>query len=163
MMSIMSSLLFSGVLSIPGKAAATRRNSCFTLYPVFALVSINITFSSLALCSPSSVVICLFHIISCFSTGFNIHHIQFLGFSLTLLYRNLSLVCQISFVPHQHDDDVASPLCPNIINPLGGLLEGIQVCNVIDYHSNSGVADVAGNETAEPLLACCVPELQPNL
>ena len=32
----------------------------------------------------------LFHIISCFSTGFNIHHIQFLGFSLTLLYRNLS-------------------------------------------------------------------------
>lgn len=34
----------------------------------------------------------LFHIISCFSTGFNIHHIQFLGFSLTLLYRNLSTV-----------------------------------------------------------------------
>lgn len=29
------------------------------MYPVFALVSINITFSSLALCSPSSVVICL--------------------------------------------------------------------------------------------------------
>lgn len=34
-------------------------STCFTLYPVFALVSINITFSSLALCSPSSVVICL--------------------------------------------------------------------------------------------------------
>lgn len=33
--------------------------TCFTLYPVFALVSINITLSSLALCSPSSVVICL--------------------------------------------------------------------------------------------------------
>lgn len=33
--------------------------TCFTLYPVFALVSINMTFSSLALCSPSSMVICL--------------------------------------------------------------------------------------------------------
>lgn len=40
----------------------------------------------------------------------------------------LPLVCQVSFVPHQHDDDIASSLCPNIINPLGGLLERIQVC-----------------------------------
>lgn len=32
----------------------------------------------------------LVDITSCFSTGFNIHHSQFLGFALTLLYRNLS-------------------------------------------------------------------------
>lgn len=50
----------------------------------------------------------------------------------------LPLVCQISFVPHQHDDDVASPLCPNIINPLGGLLEGIQVCK---EEANGNVKD----------------------
>lgn len=35
------------------------RSTCLTLYPVFALVSINRTFISFALCSPSSVVICL--------------------------------------------------------------------------------------------------------
>lgn len=32
----------------------------------------------------------LVDITSCFSTGFNTHHSQFLGFALTLLYRNLS-------------------------------------------------------------------------
>lgn len=33
--------------------------TCLTLQPVLALVSINMTFSSLALCSPSSIMICL--------------------------------------------------------------------------------------------------------
>ena len=62
--------------SIPGSAAATRLKSCkytnmfnitqqncqiikpctcFTLYPAFALVSMNITFNSRAFLSPSSV------------------------------------------------------------------------------------------------------------
>lgn len=34
-------------------------NTCLTLYPAFALVSMNITFSSLAFFSPSSVDTCL--------------------------------------------------------------------------------------------------------
>ena len=33
--------------------------TCFTLYPAFALVSINMTFNSFAFLSPSSVVTCL--------------------------------------------------------------------------------------------------------
>ncbi len=48
-----------GWLSIPGSAAATRLNNCFTLWPAFADVSINMTFNSFAFCSPSSVVTCL--------------------------------------------------------------------------------------------------------
>lgn len=35
--------------------------------------------------------------------------------------------------------------------------------DVIDHHSNSGVSDVAGNEAAEALLPCSVPQLEPNL
>jgi hypothetical protein len=42
----------------PGSASATRRKSCLTLYPALALVSMNITFSSLAFRSPSSVDTC---------------------------------------------------------------------------------------------------------
>ena len=34
--------------------------TCLTLWPAFAEVSINITFSSLAFCSPSSVLTCRF-------------------------------------------------------------------------------------------------------
>lgn len=41
------------------KYGETAGNTCLTLQPVLALVSMNMTFSSLALCSPSSIVICL--------------------------------------------------------------------------------------------------------
>jgi len=44
---------------IPGSACATFLNRVFTLYPAFALVSINITPNSLAFFSPSSVETCL--------------------------------------------------------------------------------------------------------
>lgn len=39
----------------------------------------------------------------------------------------------------------------------------IPTCNVKDNDSHSRVTDVAGNEAAEPLLAGCVPQLQPDL
>lgn len=41
------------------KSGKTAGITCLTLQPVLALVSMNMTFSSLALCSPSSIVICL--------------------------------------------------------------------------------------------------------
>lgn len=41
------------------KCGGTAGITCLTLQPVLALVSMNMTFSSLALCSPSSIVICL--------------------------------------------------------------------------------------------------------
>lgn len=39
----------------------------------------------------------------------------------------------------------------------------IPTCYVKDNDSHSRVTDVAGNEAAEPLLAGCVPQLQPDL
>lgn len=36
-------------------------------------------------------------------------------------------------------------------------------CDVIDYHGDSRVADVAGDETPETLLSGCVPQLQAHL
>lgn len=41
------------------KYGETAGITCLTLQPVLALVSMNMTFSSLALCSPSSIMICL--------------------------------------------------------------------------------------------------------
>ena len=40
---------------------------------------------------------------------------------------HLPLVSQIRLVAHQHDDHIAAPLCPDIINPLRGLLEGVEI------------------------------------
>ena len=36
-------------------------------------------------------------------------------------------------------------------------------CDVIDNHGNRGVTDIGWDETAESLLPCCVPQLQPDL
>merc|ERR1719318_430301 len=58
MTSVISSFLGS-VDSMPGRAAATRLKSCFTLFPALAEVSMNITFNSFAFLSPSSVETCL--------------------------------------------------------------------------------------------------------
>jgi hypothetical protein len=39
----------------------------------------------------------------------------------------LPLVSQVCLVAHQHDDHIAAPLCPDVVNPLRGLLEGVQI------------------------------------
>ena len=40
---------------------------------------------------------------------------------------HLPLVGQVRLVAHQHDDDVTAPLCPDVIDPLRGLLEGVEI------------------------------------
>lgn len=40
---------------------------------------------------------------------------------------HLPLVSQVRLVAHQHDDHIAAPLRPDIINPLRGLLEGVEI------------------------------------
>lgn len=40
---------------------------------------------------------------------------------------HLPLVGQVRLVAHQHDDHIAAPLRPDIINPLRGLLEGVEI------------------------------------
>lgn len=40
---------------------------------------------------------------------------------------HLPLVSQVRLVAHQHDDNVAAPLRPDVIDPLRGLLEGVEV------------------------------------
>lgn len=36
-------------------------------------------------------------------------------------------------------------------------------CDVVHHHGHCGVPNVAGDQATEPLLACCVPELQSHL
>ena len=42
----------------------------------------------------------------------------------------------------QHDDDVAAPLSPDIVDPLACLVKTVCVCYVIHHHCNCAVADV---------------------
>ena len=41
--------------------------------------------------------------------------------------KGLPFVGQVCLVSDQHDDDITSPLGSDIINPLGGLLERVDV------------------------------------
>lgn len=51
-----------------------------------------------------------------------------------LQYQHTPFVCKIRLVPDQHDDDVASSLCPDVVDPFGGLLEGVDVWQDANRH-----------------------------
>lgn len=113
------------------KCGGTAGITCLTLQPVLALVSMNMTFSSLALCSPSSIVICLQEKKSHFTgealtyTALTccrclVHNTQY---NSRNDIRNAPFLFQICFVPDKHDDDVTSSLCPDVIDPFRSLLE----------------------------------------
>ena len=53
----------------------------------------------------------------------NLCHFLFTYFSFSLLCRNLSLVREICLVPNKHDDNVTSPLCSHVVDPLARLVE----------------------------------------
>ena len=55
----MAEMLRATAAQNAAKYGETAGITCLTLQPVLALVSMNMTFSSLALCSPSSIMICL--------------------------------------------------------------------------------------------------------
>jgi hypothetical protein len=79
-----------------------------TLYPALALVSMNMTLSSLALASPSSIETCLED-------------------DKAEMDASLPLVGKVGLVAHQHDNHIVSALRSNIVDPLGGLLERVSV------------------------------------
>lgn len=45
----------------------------------------------------------------------------------SLSHQHTPFVGKVRLVPDQHDDDVASSLRPDVVDPFGGLLEGVDV------------------------------------
>ena len=141
--SVISSF-FGSALSMPGRAAATLLNSCFTLYPALAEVSMNITFNSLAwwkrnmkltnqlwpltFLSPSSVDTCL------------------LSERSVLLPTAQDQILWAEYLENtltKHDDNITAPLRSDIINPLARLVKTVCICYVIHHNCNCAVSDVA--------------------
>lgn len=127
-------------------------------HPFFALL-LDVLHAGQSRCHTSEE---LLHVVAGLRTGLNEHNAQFFGPLFPFLDGYLPLVSQIRLVAHKHDDHVTAPLCPDVINPFRSLLEGIEISDVIHHHSHCGVSDVAGDQTAEPLLPGSVPELQSN-
>lgn len=48
--------------------------------------------------------------------------------SVRLRMADSPLICQVRLIANEHDDDVAPSFCPDIVDPLRGLLEGVDVC-----------------------------------
>ena len=72
------------------------------------------------------------------------------------------VVSEVGLVAHQADDYVRPPLRPNVLDPLGRVEKAVAVGNVVDDDCDGAVANVAGDEAAEALLARRVPQLQPH-
>lgn len=117
------------------------------LKPALALVSINITLSSRALLSPSSIDTCLVtwkHKVTQGTTYsstvvwrlllMTMQCIQH-GASCTLKQHiettpTIPFVYQVGFVAHKHNDDIAASFCSYFINPPCRVEKGLSVCDV---------------------------------
>lgn len=128
--------------------------TCLTLQPVLALVSMNMTFSSLALCSPSSIIICL-------QEKAGIQHYSVVPFDIAMstlswlkgasrhrlrcehrLTTRSPLLLQVGFVADKHDDHITSSLRPDVVDPFAGLLEWVHICGEqTPFISNSLLLD----------------------
>lgn len=65
----------------------------------------------------------LLHVVANFGTSLDEHKSILLGFLFALRRRNFALVVQIRLVAHQDNDDIVSPLSPDIVHPLPRVLE----------------------------------------
>ena len=80
----------------------------------------------------------------------------------TFFGRDLSLFAEVGLVADEHDDDVGAPLCPDVVDPLGRLVERVGVGDVVHHHRHRRVTNIAGDKRPETLLARRVPKLQPH-
>mmetsp|Transcript_26378 Transcript_26378/g.68110 ORF Transcript_26378/g.68110 Transcript_26378/m.68110 type:complete len:270 (+) Transcript_26378:422-1231(+) len=81
---------------------------------------------------------------------------------LALLGGHLSLCLEVRLVADEGDHHVVAALCAHVVHPLGNGREGVPGAHVVYNHGHVRVADVGGDERAEALLACRVPQLQPH-
>ena len=133
-------LIFYTEVSIPGRLYAKFLNSCFTLIPTLALVSINITPRSLASYCPSSVLTALFSAISILLPTRMIRR----SWPLIDLASSIHLVTLLKLVlPSQ-----------KIINI------NFFTCNVIDNYCNWGILNVTRDKTSKSFLPSCIPQLE---
>ena len=151
--------------SIPGRAAATRRNSCERGCVMWAVkggerdVSRGSRFAGQRASACDSTIhypkhalkgekprhrrhpsCCdntdLLYIEARLRTRLDEHDVQLLCLLLSFFRRHLPLVLQVSLVAHQHDDHVVPSLCPHVVDPLGCLVKGVCVCG--DHVSERG-------------------------
>ena len=87
---------------------------------------------------------------------------QFFGPCLTLLSLHFPLFGVVYFVAYQVDVQVLPSDCPRLVDPALHIVEAGLGSDVVADDSDRRVVDVAGNQGAEPLLACRVPQLQPH-
>jgi hypothetical protein len=68
----------------------------------------------------------------------------------------------VNLIADDHDEHVIPSVVLNVIQPHAHILKWIGTGNVIDQEDGMRVPQVSGNETSEPLLAGCIPKLQPD-
>lgn len=104
----------------------------------------------------------LLHVDSDLGTGLHEVDLQFFGPRLTLLCLHFPLFGVVYFVAHQVDVQVLPSDCPRLVDPALHIVEAGLGSDVVADDCDRRVVDVAGNQGAEPLLACRVPQLQPH-
>lgn len=70
---------------------------------------------------------------------------------------------KVNFVAHYDNEGALLNVVAVHLQPLPHILMGLLIAHIVEYDGALGVPQVAGDQTLESLLACSVPELQPEL
>lgn len=92
-----------------------------------------------------------------FCARLNEHEVVLLRLLFSLRCGDLALIVQVRLVANQDNDDVVASLASDVVDPFACVLKRLFVCDVVDDDGHAGVADVRGDQGAEPLLAGRVP------
>ena len=73
------------------------------------------------------------------------------------------VVCKVCFVAYEYEGDVSVAESACIVEPHTDVVVRVSVCDVVHKKCTCSAAVVAARHRAEPVLACCVPDLKLDL
>ena len=80
-----------------------------------------------------------------------------------LVSSHLSSVVHVTLVAQDHLLYVSAGVLLDVSDPVLDVVKTLLVGNIVDQHDAHGPAVVGRGDGSEPLLPCCVPDLQFNL
>jgi hypothetical protein len=88
-------------------------------------------------------------------------HATVLSLSLPLLFANLPIFPEVTFVASQNGDGISAAMFPKQFKPGIDSLIGILPCDIIDKDSTMRISDIVGYQRLEFFLSGCIPKLKP--
>ena len=83
-----------------------------------------------------------------------------LGYGISSLLGHHPLILHVALISKNHPLHILIGVLVNVPQPLGNVIKGLGIGDVVDEHDTHGATVVAGGDGVEPLLPSRVPDLK---